>query len=69
MCRTLLCVILVGVAVSGAALVAEEAENAEKTSSSFASHVIALTDVVLHNHIAPPARQQMSLTGVRARLR
>ncbi len=32
----------------------------------FASRIIAITDVVMDQHIDPPARQQMILTGVKA---
>ena len=44
----------------------EVSNNAPDEPSLFASRILAVTDVVLQQHIDPPARQQMILTGVKA---
>ncbi len=38
----------------------------DETTASFATRILAVTDVVLQRHIDPPTRQQMILTGVKA---
>ena len=44
----------------------EDAATGAQEPTSFASRILALTDVVLEQHIDPPARQQMILSGIKS---
>ncbi len=68
MCRKLSCVVIMALSLSsdGAFAASDDAENAQDESTSFASRILAITDVVLQKHIDPPTRQQMILAGTKA---
>lgn len=63
MCRKLRCVVVLACLSPGGTL---DAKDAPDEATSFASRILTVTDVVLQNHIDPPARQQMILAGVKA---
>ena len=68
MCRKLGCVVILALSLSSVVAFAagDDAENARDESTSFGSRILAITDVVLQNHIDPPTRQEMILAGTKA---
>ena len=67
MCR-LLSVFLVTLGIVGQSCflaVAGEAASTQRSASTVASRVLAVVDVVLENHIDPPARQQLVLAAAK----
>jgi C-terminal peptidase prc len=67
MFRKLSCIAVLALAVSlRSAVAASDKGPAEVAPDVIASRVLEVTNVVLQNHIDPPVRQQMILSGVRA---
>ncbi len=68
MCRKRCCVIVWLLLSSNGALAAvgDDVEKAPDGPRAIEARVLAISDVVLQNHIDPPTRQQMILAGVKA---
>jgi carboxyl-terminal processing protease len=45
---------------------ADEVQDAQPDAAAFGERILAITDVVLQNHIDPPTRQEMILDGIKA---
>ena len=63
-CR--LTVLAFAVGLHSAVAAAGDNDVAEDAADAIASRILTVTNIVLQNHIDPPTRQQMILTGVRA---